>query len=397
MTQAKWIGEYHWTHGPLVLATEKARAAIAESLSEPDRKKLVAAGKKKAPLVPLDLGPHALYVLPGANHTRVRAIDAKSALLVRRLGHVNPNLQLPEVMAYEPGWTTEPWTAVKETLVVSKEGFVLFDAIAQHPEAPQNAKRARDAIPLGLPAGKYVVELIPEQKFARGFSVSLLYAHPADHRPELASKRAPPGVPAPLEISKDVARAAKKLAFVETTGGPFLFLPERAAEDWWGVCDEAGEAVFGKEKCDYDRACAVKGEVGTLKVKDATALVLGTPDITAAHLLDDGLLLLRWVGADHAAALLAAALGPGKYRPTKITLESRGEPWILMDSSLDGRTLRTAGKKERSRVQLPKGRYRVEQLQEWNGEVLLDGKKSEVMASAVRLRLTPPGSPGSGG
>jgi hypothetical protein len=382
---ASWIGDYLWTHGPLVLASERARKAIAKTLAEPDRKALVAAGKKKQPIVPATIAGHAVYVLPGANHTRVVEIDRRATLLVRRLAHANPVTELKQAMTYEPGWTTEPWKPQKLVLEVPKGGLVLFDAIAQHAQAAENARRAARSIPLGLPAGSYVVEYIAEQKFGRRFSASLLFVHPADHRPPLGATRARPGVPAPLAITPELAKAAKRLVFVSTTGGPLLLVPERVVKAWKGVCNEAGDAVFGDEPTDYDRACEAGGAVGAVDVGGAGALVLGSPDSTALHPIDGGLLLPRWVGADHGAALLAAALGPGKFKPTKLRVTSRGEPWVLMDSSLDGRKLRKARAQEWQRVTLPKGSYTVEVMKEWNGEVVLAGKSSEVMAGAVRL------------
>jgi hypothetical protein len=379
---SRYVGEYYWTHGPLVLGSEAARKAIATALSEADRKKLVAAGKKKQPVVATKVAGHAVYVLPRADHTRVAAVDKKAAVLVRRNAYANPVLDLPRVMKYDLDWTSEPWKPQVQSLVVPPGGLVLFDAIAQHPDPVQKKDRGREWLRLGLPPGTYVVEYIKEQRFGRGSSVSLLYVHPKDHRPAIGGG-ATPGAPPPLVIDKPVAAAAKKLRFITSEGGPLLFLPERAAKQWWGVCNEEGESVFDKEPTHYDRACAVRGDAGTLKVDGATAVVLGTPDQTALHPLEDGVLLVRWVGADHAAGLLAAAVGPGVYKPLKPTLTSNGEPWLLFDSAQDGRSL---GKKDFARITIPKGTYRVELMTEWDGDVSLGGKTSGVMATAVRLR-----------
>lgn len=284
------------------------------------------------------------------------------------------------MLKYKLAWTTEPWKPSKQTLVVPKSGLVLFDAIAQHPQAPQNAERGQTWLPLELTPGTYVLETA-QQAFDRRAAVSLLYLHPQGHRPELGGEAAP-AAPAALVIDKATAAAAKKLKFVESEGGPLVFMPERVAAKWWGICNEQGDEVYDDEPTHYERACKVRGEVGVLEVGDGDALVLGTPQSTAAHLLEHGLLLLRWVGADHAAAVLAPALGPGVYKATKLVITSRGEPWLLFDSAEDGRKL---AKKNIARVTVPKGRYRIELMKEWNGEVSLNGATSEVMTAAVRL------------
>lgn len=378
-----WVGEYYWTYGPLVLGTEAARKAIAKGLAEADRKALKAAGGKRAPFVPVKVAGHDVVVLPGAHHTRAIAIDAKAAMLIRRVAYVNPStVGIDQALAYDPGWTTEPWKAVKTPLVVPKGGFVLFDAIAQHATAPQNAERAQESIAVPLVPGRYVVEHVAEQKFGKGLSAQLLYIHPADHRPALSAATAQPAAPAALVIAKDVAAAAKKLRFVESEGGPLVFLPARAAKAWWGVCDEAGDAVYGKKPTHYDRACDAKGATPVLDVGGARALVLRGPDSTALHPTADGALLVRWIGADHAAAVLAPALGPGVFAKTTQTLVSAGEPWLLFDSALDGRAL---PKRAVATITLPEGTYAVEAMDEWSGAVSLAGKASEVMTTAIRL------------
>ena len=368
-----FVGEYFHTNGPLVLASDATRKAMMKSLSETDRKAIKSAGTKKAPIVPIEIGGKRAYVLPGSEHTAVKPLDGRAVMLVRRNGYFNPVLELDKVMQYEPGWTTEPWKTLDLVLEVPRGGLVLFDAMAQYPDKknPSNNERGVPALAAMLPPGKFVIEHVPQQKFARNFAVSLLYIHPADHRPALSAQDEKPGVPAPLVIDKATAAAAKKLKFVESEGGPLIFMPERVLKEWRGI-----------ETKDYDRACGVRGAVGPLSVGSATAIVLTTPDSTAACQHDKDLLLLRWVGADHAAALLAAATGPGKYKKTKTTIESKGETWVLFDSGDDGQKLK---KSSGSRIELPKGRYRVDEMDEWNGDVVLAGEKSEVMATAVRL------------
>lgn len=382
----QWIGDYHGLRGPLVLSPDAVRAAIAKKLTEPDRKTFVRVGKKvKAALVARTVGGRPAYVLPHASHTRIHVVDARSVVLVRRgpRTYANPlTSELAELMAFDPGWTTERWTRIAQRLVVPRGGLVLFDARARD---TATTTRGAESLRLPLPAGTYVVEHIARQEHGKRGTVSMLYVHPAAHRPALVAANAPPDFPEPLVIAKGVARAAAKLSFVETTGGPLLFLPARLARHWWGVCNESGDAVFGDEPTDYDRACDTRGSVACVKVKGETALVLGSSEPGAIHLMKTGALLLRWSGADHAAALLAPALGPGTFARTKLTLRSRGEPWVLMDSSLDGRTLATAGKREWTRARLPAGRYRVELMEAWHGEVLLDGERSDVTAAAVRL------------
>jgi hypothetical protein len=386
MPKPRWIGEYFWTHGPHVLGTPAACKAIAASLSEADRKKLVAAEKKAKPIAKVTIAGHDLYVLAGSHHTRFIPIDAKSVVVFRLTSHANEfSGELDKAMAYDPGWTTEPWATTKLALDVPKAGLVLFDSIAQHPEAPQNAKRGKASLALPLPStAGYVVEHIAKQAFGpkKRHSAELYYLHPKGHRPALVGSTAEPEAPPALVVAKDVAKAAKALKFVETEGGPFVFMPARVAKQWWGVCNEAGDPVYGEEPTHYDRACDAKGSVPLLKVGDAKALVLRSPDPAALHALENGVLIVRWIGADHAAAVLAPAVGPGKFKATRQKVESRGEPWLLFDATRDGRDVPA---KLVAKVGVPKGTYAIEEMDEWSGTISLAGKTSDAMTSAIRL------------
>lgn len=386
MPSTRWVGEYFWTYGPHVLGTAAARKAIATTLSEPDRKRLLAAEKKARPITKVAIAGHDLYVLAGSHHTRYVPIDARSVVVFRLTSHANPRTgDLEQAMAYDPGWTTGDWSTTRLALDVPAGGLVLFDTVAQAPEAPQHARRGKDSLALPLPAAAgYVVEHIAKQAFGprQQHTAELLYLHPAGHRPPLVARAARPEAPVPLEVDKAVAKAAKALKFVGTEGGPFVFLPARVAKQWWGVCNQAGDPVYGKQPTHYDRACDARGRVPILKVGDASALVLRSPDATALHPLASGVLLVRWIGADHAAAVLAPALGPATFRSTKQKVESRGEPWLLFDAAQDGRDLPA---KRVAKVTVPKGTYAIEQMDEWNGTVALSGKTSEAMTSAVRL------------
>jgi hypothetical protein len=76
--------------------------------------------------------------------------------------------------------------------------------------------------------------------------------------------------------------------WASTLGGPLLVLEESRLSSWRGF--EGG---------DYERACAVRGDVGRIDVGDGHGLVLGDePAMTAAAVRPDGVVFVRWHAAD---------------------------------------------------------------------------------------------------
>jgi hypothetical protein len=150
------------------------------------------------------------------------------------------------------------------------------------------------------------------------------------------------------------------------------------------VFDAAGNAIFGKSPCDYDRACSVTFE--TIEVGDRAALVLDEPNNSAFIPIDGGAMIVSWVGADDAETLLTAALAldDEAFADELPNLEHDGGKLVMFDSAARGGAL--AGKRVAS-IELPAGTYGATLCYEWNGSVVGgDGAPHGTMVQALRLR-----------
>src|SRR5918998_4373634 len=91
--------------------------------------------------------------------------------------------------------------------------------------------------------------------------------------------------------------------WVGTSGGPLIVLPAEIAHHWRGIEPPLDAQVpegwkWGDPNgpvCDYDRACGVEDDLGTLDVGPGQALVFGDePMITAFLPRPDGGVFVRW-------------------------------------------------------------------------------------------------------
>lgn len=182
--------------------------------------------------------------------------------------------------------------------------------------------------------------------------------------------------------------------FVSSYGGPLLVVPRAHLEDWWGCCNERGEHVYEKEPTDYDRACAAGDFPFAIPLRGAPAaarwaLVLEAPDATCFWPGEDGdLLLVRWCGADSAAALVSVALGvdESRWEETDVELEVPPGGLALFDSAMDGRQ---PERMDNGLVfaEAPPGRYAVDRIESIDAIVTggPDGDE-ETMTQLLRLR-----------
>lgn len=84
------------------------------------------------------------------------------------------------------------------------------------------------------------------------------------------------------------------MRWIESGGGPLIIVPEVALSNWEGVA----RTTIGS-RTDYDRACAVDDNVGTIAIGDFEALVLGDEPLRTTWLPDDiGGWIVRWVYAE---------------------------------------------------------------------------------------------------
>lgn len=198
-------------------------------------------------------------------------------------------------------------------------------------------------------------------------------------------------------VSEETRRAARKLVFVETMGGPVLVLPQELARDWNGTYDEAGNPIFEQKPCDYDRACARGIEVSALSVADGTALVMGSIGPVAWHPLPSGGLLVLWAACDTTAALLevATSLPTSRFRKTRLRLRVGSSKVLLLDAARRGRSPGRRRPKlahsdyrfaEAHLFSLAPGTYAVDDAGGVKSSVVDGDQRAQVSVEVVRLR-----------
>lgn len=188
----------------------------------------------------------------------------------------------------------------------------------------------------------------------------------------------------PLPLDPEAVRLSQLVTFADSEGGPLIVMSESAAPSWHGAFDSAGNAIFGKAPCDYDRACAES--FGLIDVGRMKALTLETPDNGGFVPRPEGALIVRWVGADGADTLISAALALSDDQLTEPVgeLPHDGGKLLMFDSATRGSALdprRTAS------IDVPAGVYAVRLCIEWQGPVLgVDGQPHDVMVQVLELR-----------
>jgi hypothetical protein len=102
-----------------------------------------------------------------------------------------------------------------------------------------------------------------------------------------------------------------KSNWIESGGGPLLFVARSLANKWLGT----GPSTNGET--DYQRACAVDDEIGTIALDDAEAVVLGDePDRTTLISVSAGeLLIVRWRWAESEEFLLRSVISEASNLP----------------------------------------------------------------------------------
>lgn len=193
-----------------------------------------------------------------------------------------------------------------------------------------------------------------------------------------------------VTATPEVITRGAALSFIgHGDGGPTVIVPNAVLAKYWGVFDEHGgdpglENTHYNTVCDAELLMPFEGhELLVLQEEGSTAWV---PD-------GDGGLLLRWVGADSGAALLAAVQGQSF---TPAGRNGTDAVWTIPDGGLtfmhaveDGRRPIAQRMWDSTAIELPPGRYAVEQLAcgEWRGTVAFpDGHVEEVMMMCYRLR-----------
>lgn len=352
-SKTKSIGDPYWIHGPLVFGPAKLAERFACDY-EQVREVFAAMREAEANTLPspsiVELFGAPVLILPGGTPTHFVALGGGGVF-------VRPHKQLgrrkPESFEVDHELASE--------LVVG-EDWQLFDSMSGA-EGKQASVRAKARLDVPLAPGRYRVEHnTPAPLHQLEYSALRLL-------PVGATKPTTvPVVRKEFPIDAAMRKLAKTLRFLETEGGPFVALPERALAKWTGVGDE------DDEDDDYERACSARGFV----LGEQEGLVLDEPDSTAVLPTDEGVVFLRWVGADRAVDLLAALPHAKRWKKSKPTFRAKG-PLVLFDAALEGRKL---GKRKRLDVPLRKGEYVIE----WTEVEGVTEGGHEVMAGFVRLR-----------
>jgi hypothetical protein len=130
----------------------------------------------------------------------------------------------------------------------------------------------------------------------------------------------------------------KKTAWIESSGGPLLLAPRSCLRRW---CGATGRGLCSQT--DYERACAIESEIGTISIGDRSAIVLGDePDRTALVTEQSGtsVLIVRWRYAESEESLLSALSADGGLQ--KLTYSPGGwiataaEEYVLFDAACSG-------------------------------------------------------------
>ncbi|MFO0599543.1 MAG: Imm21 family immunity protein [Myxococcaceae bacterium] len=370
---SKQFGDYYWATGPIFIGSKK----LADAAKARDPKLLDALKKeKKAPALKKVLGEQVV-LFGGDNKPSKWLQEADGGVLVRVAKHV-PHQRLDDVLAMVPEQVgADAWKrgVLKFKLSGDAQRFFI-DPWSNNPAKPIPAP-----IAVSLAAGEWELDqgLAGKEPLVAQFTV---------FRKKGALAAVPSGptkaVPTRPEVSLEAAtkKAAKALRFVGTEGGPVMAIPVSALESWKGVFDANGEALYGKGPTDYDRACDVKGPI--LKHGGVEVLVLDQESTAFFKASDEVSYFLRWIGADHGSHVLQAVLsaGPKAWKFTGKTFTVAGEGGLaVIDSAEFGRDV-----KKPAIADLKPGRYQLDEMTEFNGEVIDGATRHEVMASALRLR-----------
>lgn len=386
-----WVGDYYWTHGPIVLAPDSLRRAWREELSVSEARKL--AGARKALSVQKTKSGPAI-VLPGGKHTTWLPIDSRCGFLVRQDKYLHPRYVEELFEELDPSWFEGPWRKV--TTISIDEPLHLFDAVAgglaEHGDDEEGQSRCDEYFVLELDPGRYVVQRSRATVVvqSREAEVVIFRLVREGHTMPKLSPVPKPMKPPPLPIARETVELASSLEFVATDGGPFVLIHADDLGRWYGVLDENGEFLDDDQDADYWRACVNEHVAVVEGCRGIQVLSIQGPISHAFHRTHDGGLFIGWQGADTAAGCLGAVLAQSEdawaYRD--FTWRVRG-PAILMDANRDGRQL------DRDRwpvVDLEPGEYLVgvlfgDSTHELDGEVQHpDGRIEKLMVSALRLR-----------
>lgn len=101
--------------------------------------------------------------------------------------------------------------------------------------------------------------------------------------------------------------SATSLNWISSTGGPYILTNQFTALEWGGV-ESISKGSKQQYSNDYERACEIKNYCGIIFNQNKPILVIGdTPnDMAVLELKENGILLIKWVGAESEEQILAS-------------------------------------------------------------------------------------------
>lgn len=155
----------------------------------------------------------------------------------------------------------------------------------------------------------------------------------------------------------------KSYSWIESGGGPLILLDEALLQYWQGVDGSWSRASstfnVGEGPSDYDRACAIRDQVGTIIVGTGVGIILNEEPLptTCVQLGDGDTVLARWVSAesDDDMAVVLSDVDKVRFAGASQVYEPQGDV-RLFDSAFPGSDIRTPSLK----IALRPGRYLIQ-------------------------------------
>jgi hypothetical protein len=383
VAKLKTVGERHWTHGPLILGSGKLHAAWNKAFTEADAKPLKKL-KKASGIAQLE-GESVVFL--NQEETGVVPWDGAAVLVHAKetTGYFLERDRIKIIASIDPKTiAATAWKPLGE-ISLGKDA-VLFDVHCHDPNAKSERKTA---LPLGLPAGDYVVEVAKGSATAKPYpskvvpcAYHFVRLRPPDWVQTSTAKAAAIVDEGPVVASPEVIAATKKYPMATADGIPMVIAPKLHMPAWTGGGG------------DYDRACDVNG-VASIKIGKGQGLVISEPGGTSFWPTDDGGLLVIWVGADSMTACIAAALTipekQWKKTKAKLTVAKDARTFVIFNSYARGTELKPNGKigfedDTTATFELAAGSYAIDTCWNWEAEVKVGKKIEETMVAAIRLR-----------
>lgn len=146
---------------------------------------------------------------------------------------------------------------------------------------------------------------------------------------------------------------ARKLAWLDTQGGPFVLMPAGRVHAWGGLDSAADES-------DFDRACEIDDYIGVIPLDGGEVLVLGDDPFPTAFLSAPSfgggyLIRMLWGESEEAALAAVHDVPPGDWTTEGVVFDAEDGHCTMFDAVYAGDSTPT-----RTSFTLAPGRYAIE-------------------------------------